>query len=43
MDLLDRLDLYRAMSIIFFNRLTKDEKVDALLEVIDVLKGNGKY
>jgi len=39
MDLLiERLELYQLMSYIFFEKLSKEDKIDALIEVINELK-----
>jgi len=32
--------MYQIMATVFFKRLNKEEKIDALLEVIELLKGN---
>ena len=36
--LADRLEFYRLMSIVFFRRLSKEEKIDALIEVAGLFK-----
>lgn len=40
MDILaDRFEMYQVMAKVFFDRLSKEEKIDALLEVIFITKG----
>ena len=36
--LADRLEFYRLTSIIFFRRLSKEEKIDALIEVAGIFQ-----
>jgi len=36
--LAEKVELYRTMALTFFNRLNKEEKIDALLEVVSILK-----
>lgn len=35
---MDRLDFYRTIAHVCFARLTKEEKIDALLEVSELMK-----
>jgi hypothetical protein len=35
---MDRFELYQTMAKVFFDKLDKNEKIDALLEVVLLLK-----
>ncbi len=37
MDLLDRLEMYQVMAKCFYERLSREEKMDALIEVTQIL------
>lgn len=37
---MDRFDMYRTLAIVCLNKLSKDDKVDALLETIKELHGD---
>lgn len=39
MDILDRFEMYQIMAKVFYDRLSKEEKMDALLEVMSVMNG----
>jgi len=39
-DILDLIERYRIMSHVFFRRLNKDEKIDALIEVAEFIRDN---
>jgi len=39
-DILDLIERYRIMSHVFFRRLDKDEKIDALIEVAEFIRDN---
>ena len=39
--LVDRFEWYHAMVNVFYKRLTKEEQIDAMLEVISIVKDKG--
>lgn len=42
LEILDRLETYKTMAEVFFRRLEHKEKIDALTEVAELIKGPKK-